>query len=262
MMHAIGRGRSLNVGEQRNGFMQHELMIFSAIGALAMFVQSFFGFAGSLTAIPLFSLFFSIREVLPAYTFVMIAVDIWLVAESRQHIQWRQTLPLFVTGCLAVPLGAYGLRYLSLHVIHWTVSVVTCTFAILFLLRVNLSLRENKATQMGVGLLCGFLQGCIGQAGPPLVLYGTARQWDKNTFRSTLLTFFLCLFVISIGSYARFGLITRHSGFLFVAGVFPAFVAASLGLRLKDRVSDVRFRQGILLVVLAVGVVSVVRVMY
>lgn len=240
----------------------HDIVIFSTIGTLAMLVQSFFGFAGSLTAIPLFSLFFSVREVLPAYTLVMIAIDIWLVFESREHVQWNRLIQLLVAGCLGVPVGAYGLRYLPLHVIHIGVSVVTCTFAILFLLRVKMNLKENRKTHFGIGFLCGFLQGCIGQAGPPLVLYGTARQWDKNTFRSTLLTFFLCLFVISIVSYALLGLFSRQSGIFFLWGVLPAFLAANVGVRLKDRISDSRFRKAILFVVLTVGVISLARVMY
>lgn len=237
----------------------HDFVLFSAIGTLGMFVQSFFGFAGSLTAIPLFSLVFSVREVLPAYTLVMIIVDIWLVIESRDHVKWRKVAQLFAAGCIGVPIGAYGLRHLPLHVIHIAVSVVTCTFAILFLLRVKLSFQENKRTQLCVGFLCGFLQGCVGQAGPPLILYGMARQWDKNTFRSTLLTFFLCLFFVSIASYASLGLITRHSWMLFLAGVIPAFIAASVGARLKDRASDVFFRQASLFLVLAVGIISLLH---
>jgi len=237
----------------------HDLIIFAAIGTLGILVQSFFGFAGSLTAIPLFALFFSVRQVLPAYTLVMIAIDAWLVFEARDHVQWSRAAQLLMAGCIGVPIGAYGLRHLPIHVIHVAVSVVTCTFAILFLFRVRMSLRENRRTQFSVGLLSGFLQGCIGQAGPPLVLYGTAREWDKNTFRSTLLTYFLCLFVVSIVSYASLGLVSRDTWIYFAAGVLPAFLAANVGVRLKNRMSEAHFRQAILFVVLAVGIVSLLR---
>jgi uncharacterized membrane protein YfcA len=237
----------------------HDLIIFAAIGTLGILVQSFFGFAGSLTAIPLFSLFFPVRDVLPAYTLVMIAIDIWLVLESRDHVQWGKAAQLLPAGCIGVFIGTYGLTNLPVRVINIAVGVITCTFAILFLLRVRMSVKENMPTRFSVGLVSGILQGCIGQAGPPLVLYGTAQKWDKNTFRSTLLTYFLCLFLVSIASYASFGLVSRHSWVLFLAGVVPAFLAANMGVWMKDRVSDTRFRQAILLVVLAVGVIGMLR---
>ena len=47
-----------------------QALLFAVVACLGMLVQSFVGFAGSLVAVPLFSLFMSPRDAVPAYNLV------------------------------------------------------------------------------------------------------------------------------------------------------------------------------------------------
>src|SRR5262245_6499470 len=124
------------------------IIIFAAIGAIGILVQSVLGFAVSLTAIPLLAIFFPVSQMLSAYTLVMFVVVVWLVLGARDHAQWGKVSQFLLGGCLGVPIGAYELRHLPVHVIQVTVSVFTCIFAILFLLRVKVSLQGNPRTRL------------------------------------------------------------------------------------------------------------------
>ncbi|MBI4581264.1 MAG: sulfite exporter TauE/SafE family protein [Planctomycetes bacterium] len=237
----------------------HEILIFVSIVCLAALIQAFVGFAGALTAVPLFAVFLSPKEAIPTYNMVMLLIDVWLVFEARRHVQWRSVGKLLLGGCVGVPIGAFGLKHLPVGVINVVISVITCTFAILLLMKVRIRLRGTTGTQVGVGLLSGLLGGCISQPGPPVTLYGLARDWDKNTFRTTLLSYFMCLCAMAVVSYWWVGLIARKNLMAFSATVVPAILASGIGLVLKNRASEAGFRRAVLMVVIAVSIISVSR---
>ncbi|MBN1489985.1 MAG: sulfite exporter TauE/SafE family protein [Phycisphaerae bacterium] len=237
----------------------NEVLLFTVIACIGILVQSFAGFAGSLTAIPLFSLFLPPREAIPAFNMVMLLVDAWLVFEARRYIQWGRVGRLMVGAVAGIPIGAYGLKYLPTHVLGLIISIVTLIFAILFLLKIRINLKENAGTQMCVGLLSGFLGGSISESGPPVVIYGLARDWDKNAFRTTLLTYFTCLCVLALLCYWQLGLLSGKSLSTFSAAIIPCFLAAIFGLVFKNRVGEATFRRAVLAVIIMVSLIGLIR---
>jgi len=237
----------------------NEILLFTVIACVGILVQSFAGFAGSLTAVPLFALFLSPKEAIPTYNLVMLLIDLWLVFEARWYIQWGRVGRLMVGGAIGVPFGAYGLKYLPSHVLGLIISIVTLVFAILFLLKIRIQLKENVGTQMCVGLMSGFLGGSISESGPPVVVYGLARGWDKNAFRTTLLTYFTCLCILALLSYWRLGLLSGKSLYTFSTAIVPCFVAAAFGVLFKNRVGEATFRKAVLAVIILVSLIGLGR---
>ena len=113
-----------------------EILAFALIASLGMLVQSVVGFAGSLLAVPLFSLLMSPRDAVPGYAFLMLAVNGFLVCEGRRHIQWRSVRGLLLGGLPGVPIGALALKHLPTSIIGAAISIVTLLFGLLFLARV------------------------------------------------------------------------------------------------------------------------------
>ena len=56
----------------------------------------------------------------------------------------------------------------------------------------------------------GFIAGCLGgaynTAGPPVIVYGSLRQWPKEEFRAVLQAFFFVNAVFTVASHT----IARH----------------------------------------------------
>ena len=236
--------------------------IFALIVAAAMLTQSCIGFAGALVAVPLFALFLSPREAIPSYSLVMLAVDVLLVIETHEHVDWRKVRTLLIGGIVGMPIGAYGLKHLPPAFVGVTISIVTLAFAILFLLKVTLPLRENRATQIGVGVCSGVLGGCVSASGPPIVIYGLARNWQKNLFRSTLLAYFTCLATTGVLSYFLMGMITKQTLVTSAVGFVPALAAAFVGLTLKNRLNESVFRSVVLVVILATSLLGFVKYLF
>ena len=83
-----------------------------------------------------------------------------------------------------------------------------------------------------------------------MVIYGLARDWDKDAFRTTLLTYFTCLCVLAILSYWQLGLLSAKSLSTFSVAIVPCFLAAIFGVVFKNRVGEAAFRKAILAVII------------
>lgn len=236
-----------------------EYGVFAGIACLGMLVQSTVGFAGSLVAIPLFALFMSPRDAVPAYCFTMLAVNLFLVAEGRRHVEWRSVRGLLIGGLPGVPVGAWALQHLPVHVIGAAISVITLLFGLLFLTRVRIRFPVHPLTEPAVGLLSGMLGGSISESGPPVVIYGLSREWAKDVFRSSLLAYFLCLAITAAISYSLFGMVSSHLLLLSAAGLLPALAAGQVGVWLKQRIPESAFRAAVLVTVVAVGMVGLIK---
>jgi len=236
-----------------------EFAVFAAIASLGMLVQSTVGFAGSLVAIPLFALFMSPREAVPAYCFTMLAVNLFLVCEGRRHVEWRSVRGLLIGGLPGVPIGAYALKHLPVHFIGAAISIITLVFGILFLSRVRVRFPVHPLTEPGIGLFSGMLGGSISESGPPVVVYGLSREWPKDVFRSSLLAYFLCLAATAAMSYISLGMVNSHLLTLSAAGLLPALAAGHLGVWLKDRINERNFRLAVLVTVIAVGIIGLAK---
>ena len=236
-----------------------EVIAFALIASLGMLVQSTVGFAGSLLAVPLFTLLMSPREAVPAYAFLLLTVNSFLVWEGRRHIDGRPVRRLLMGGLPGVPIGALALKHLPVAWIGVTISAVTLLFGLLFLARVRVRFPDHPATEPLIGLLSGMLGGGISESGPPVVVYGLARGWPKDVFRSSLLAYFLCLSVMAALSYVAYGMVTGSMLLLSLAAFVPAFAASRLGVRLKQRINEQAFRLTVLATILTVSACGLLK---
>ena len=236
-----------------------EHLAFALIASLGMLVQSTVGFAGSLLAVPLFSLLMSPRDAVPGYAFLMLAVNSFVVLEGRRHIAWRSVRGLLLGGLPGVPIGALALKHLPASVIGAAISIVTLLFGLLFLARVRIRFPAHPFTEPLIGLLSGMLGGSISESGPPVVVYGLSRQWAKDVFRSSLLAYFLCLSVTAASSYIVLGMVTGRMLLLAAGALLPALAAARVGVLAKERINERAFRLTVLATILVVSISGLLK---
>jgi uncharacterized membrane protein YfcA len=235
-------------------------VLFVFIACLGMFVQSTVGFAGALLAVPLLSLLWAPREAVPIYILVMIAVNPFVIWESRRHIQWPIVRTLLITALPTNFLGVWALDKLPSTHIRLFVSVVTLTFGLLFLLNIPIRFKDTSVRLAGAGALSGFLGGSIAASGPPVVLYALAQEWKKDEMRATLLTcYFLLNVSTSLFTISR-GMVDSKGAVQALAAVLPVLVVSRLGIRLKNRLSESTFRRAVLGVILFAGVLGIANI--
>jgi len=108
-------------------------------------------------------------------------------------------------------------------------------------------------TQLIVGLCSGVLGGASTAGGPPVVFYALARGWKRDKFRATLMVYFLILAVFAIAMFGARGMITKTVLTYVGVAIVPMFLASRVGIWLKQRTDEQRFRLVILLIVTLTG---------
>ena len=234
------------------------MLLFSLCASLGVLVGTVVGFAGALLAVPFLTLFLSPRVAVPAFTVLTLVSNFVVVYEARRHLYWNRVTLLTLAGVVGTLLGAWSLAHLPTGAIRIIVSVVTLGFGLLFLFKAPIRLIKGNSVEAALGLLSGWLGGCIAQSGPPVVFLALARGWAKDAFRANLMAYFFVLNIFAVLAYWRLHLITPASLKLSAAALCPALLMSALGLWIKDRVNESLFRVIVLIIVILVGLAGLI----
>ena len=231
---------------------------FSLFASIGVLVGAVVDFAGALVAVPFITLFLAPKLAVPAFTVVTMVMNLVVVCEARRHLCWNRVTVLMLAGILGTLVGAWSLAHLPTGAIRIVVSAVTLGFGLLFLLKVPIRISDNKVVEVGLGILSGWLGGCVSQSGPPVVFLGLARGWSKETFRANLTAYFFVLNAVAILAYWRLHLLALPGLKLTGVALIPALLMSALGLWIKNRVNESAFRLTVLAIVILVGLAGLI----
>lgn len=225
------------------------MLLFAAVAFAAICVHSFAGFGSALVAMPILTALRPPQEVLPAFTLMVLVLDVVLLLETRAHADWRRVAFLLAGAALGVPLGIFALTSLPAEHIRLGVNAVVLVFAIGLWLKVRLPLPDVPATRVLVGMTSGVLSGAVGTSGPPVVIFAVSQRWGKDVFRGTLLAYFTALVVMTLTGYTVSGLVDGAALLRALGALCGALPAAWIGVRLKRRTSEQRFERVVLVMI-------------
>ena len=217
------------------------------------------GFGSSMFLVTLTRLLYPLQTVL-AITAVLHVVSntakLWLF---RGQWQGRLLLAIGVPSVVGVLLGA-GLG----TVVRWQwADVALGAFLILFgvlqLARPQWRLEARPAVAATGGLLAGFLAGWLGTGGAVRGLVLAAYRLAPATFIATSAAIDWGVDASRTVVYLSQGYLRPADWPLLPLAFMAAWVGSWLGKRLVQRMAPERFRQGVLLLVVAVGVLTVAR---
>jgi uncharacterized protein len=208
----------------------------------ATLVRSALGFGEALIAVPILAFVLPVEVAAPVATLVSITVAAVVVAQDWRHIYLRSAAWLVFSTLLGVPLGLLLLRSVSEPIVKGVLGVLVASFAASALRRPTTYELTNDRLAWLFGLSAGVLGGAYGMNGPPLVIYGTLRQWSPERFRATLQGYFLPASVIGMIGYWTAGLWTPTVSRYYLLSLPTALLAIPLGRALNRRLDAKRFR--------------------
>lgn len=104
------------------------------------------------------------------------------------------------------------------------------------------------------GALSGIFNGLTTFSGPPAVIYLSATETEKDSFRGNLSAFFLVLTITAIPSFIGAGVVDG-AGLARAAMFLPgAALGGLLGIFLAGRVDSAAFRKAALVILAVLGV--------
>ncbi len=243
--------------------MEHTTLIYllgSAIFFAAFFIRAVSGIGSALLSIPLLALLLEVKVVVPLEAIFEVGFSLLLVKSLYKDMQKKMILYLMIGSALGSLGGVFLLKSVSNLVLQKALGVTVVVFA-LSLLRNQGQAGHKLSDYWGVvaGVVGGTLGGLFGISGPPMGWYLAYRLRAKDVLRATLIGLFALDFSWRVGIYAFSGMISLEV--LKLALIFlPALVLGTLaGNKAQARISDLRFRQIVALILACSGVLLLLK---
>ena len=231
------------------------LLIICCAGIL----QGFTGFGYSLLALPLICLFAPAGWAVPVIAVSSLALNIMVLSTSWRNLRLRGFLPLALAGMVFTPAGAWMLSSLSDTTVRVIIGISVTSVSILSLSKWAPHLKRTTMGMAVTGAISGIFNGLTTFSGPPAVIYLSATETEKGSFRANLSAFFLALTLIAIPSFVGAGVTSAEN--LVQALIFlpAAALGGTIGIFLAKKVDSSLFRKMALIALSLLGVFGAVQ---
>lgn len=207
-------------------------------------------------AIGFMTLFIDPRAAIAYFMFPMLMTNAWQVFRQGEVLRtfWRylpfsSALAIFVI--LTVFLSKDAPDRLLFAVLGAVILAFVATQKIRFL--PQLSDKFDVFGQLSMGFLAGILGGLVGIWAPPMVVYLSARQTEKDEFvRASGLIILMGSVPLALG-YMWTGLLDAQTSIWSLLLVIPTIFGFAIGERLRQKLSEAAFKSLLLWVFFFMG---------
>jgi uncharacterized membrane protein YfcA len=230
------------------------VVLIGLVAVAGAFVQAVVGLGIGLLTAPVVALVApSLVPVLPLWLALLISG--LMLAGEHSHVDWHAvgwSLPARIPGTV---LGAWLVG-------SFTESQIGVALAVMVLIAVALTIRTvvvplNPASLATAGFIAGASGTATSIGGPPIALLFQRER--PEVVRATLSVFFFVGVLISLGGLANSGSLDRtpsELALVFAPGVVVGFL---VGSATRDRIDQVTFRRGVLVVCTVSAVALLLR---
>jgi uncharacterized protein len=228
-----------------------------AVVLVAATVQSTTGFGFSLLAVPLLSL------AVPTETAVVVAASLGMLTSSAQAVGERAhgdrptILRMLAGAAVGAPFGLMVLELATNRQLKFGLAAVIGAFLIINLRGITLE-RGSRVVDLAAGSVSGVLNTSLSTNGPPLVMALHARNLAPSVFRGTISAVFAGTGLITIALFVVSGRYSTDVRELLLVAVPTMIVGYSIGARIRPRIDPPRFRQAVMVLLVATAAVTLI----
>ena len=216
-------------------------------------VRGITGFGGALVMTPPLALMFGPALAVPVALFLESLAAAPMLVQTRREMRMRVIGPILATACVTVPLGAYVLLSADPELLRRAIAAIVIVFSLLLLRGWRYAGRQRLATSIGLGALSGTMAGATSIGGPPVILYLLSGPDPVAATRANLTLFVAVTSLAAIVAQWANGVI-GIAALLGACALAPAYYGGLVaGVRLFRHLSDTRFRQFTLLLLIVVS---------
>jgi uncharacterized protein len=229
------------------------LIIAVAITMGAGLVRGVTGFGGAMVMSPPLALLLGPRLAVPVVLLLESVVAAPMLLRTRHRTNWRLIGTIVVAACAFVPIGVVVLATTDPLVIRRAIAISVILFAFILLWGWRYEGHPRVATSLGLGAISGGMLGATSIGGPPVVLYLLSGPDPIETTRANLTLYVTVTSFVGIVMLWHEGLFDMRTAWtsLWLAPAYALGLVA--GLRLFPRFTDARFRQLVLVLLIAMS---------
>jgi len=233
-------------------------ILIAAIVFVAAFAQSLTGFGFALMMMPLVTVVLGVRTAAPVVALAALTVYSVNLVRYRRSINVPEVLRLGVASAAGVPVGIWVLSNADEKVVMRILGLILVAYAGYSLLQP----KTRRVLSRGWVYPAGFLAGCFGGAyntpGPPVIVYGSMRQWPRDEFRAVLQALFFLNGILVVASHAFAEHLTKQVLVYYLYAVPALAVGILVGTVVDPRIDQTQFRRIVTAMILVLGLALVV----
>lgn len=174
----------------------NELIIVLIIVLFSSILQTSTGFGFSIVATPFLLFIFEPREAIQINLILSLIISCVMITKIRKDVNFG-ILKRFIIGSAAgLPVGIILFLLLDMSFLKLAVSIIILVLTVLLMANVRIS--KTNARDYGIGGISGSLTTSIGIPGPPILLYFSGTDTQKEALRATTLAFYLWIYAVSL----------------------------------------------------------------
>lgn len=229
-----------------------EIIAFIIIILVASVLQTSTGFGFSILATPFLLLLFEPIEAIQINLILSLFISGALIMKIRKDIDYG-ILRRFVAGSVfGLPIGILSFLLIDINRLKLGISLIIIVLTILLILKFRMN--QNKKRDLIVGGLSGSLTTSIGMPGPPLLLYFSGTDTQKEKLRGTTLAFYLFIYLVSLIIQVIFAGTNKTIWVSSLWALPLVFVGLFLGQILFKRINQTVFRIFTYIILLFTGI--------
>ena len=221
---------------------------------IASLSRSSLGFGDGLIAMPLLTIIMPPRIAAPIVALAATTTAALVLMRQWRQVHFTAASRVLIAGIIGIPIGVWFLHFGYDRFARGMLATVIIGFSLWSLQHAHRARLKTDRWSPAFGFAAGLLSGAYNTGGPPVVIYGTLRDWKPDQFRATLQSYTAVSASWVVAMHCLSGLMTADvfENYLYA---FPAIVAASLiGPRLTRRLSNESFVRFVYWALLAIGV--------
>ena len=173
-----------------------EVLAFIIIILIASLLQTSTGFGFSILATPFLLLLFDPFEAIQINLILSLLISSALMMKIRKDIDFGILRRFVVGSVIGLPIGIMFFLLINIDHIKLGVSIIILLLTSMLMFKFRIS--QNKQRDVLVGGLSGLLTTSIGMPGPPILLYFSGTDTQKEKLRGTTLAFYLFTYFVSL----------------------------------------------------------------
>lgn len=236
------------------------LVLLMTMTFFAAFEQTITGFGFALVVMPLATFLFGLKTAAPLIALAGLTLYTINLIRNRQAINPGEALRLGIAAMIGVPVGVWGLSNLNESLTKSVLGIILVGFAVYSVLNPRWSMVISSHWAWLVGFLTGCLGGAYNTPGPPLVIYGSLREWQRNEFRGVLQALFFITGTLTVLSHWFAQNLTLNVLTLYLYAV-PTLILGMIAGALADRfINHNAFRIIVIAMIFVLGLSMVLNI--
>jgi len=238
------------------------IAVISAVLLLAGFVKGVVGLGLPTVSLGLLTAFFGLKAAIALMLVPSFATNVvqGVIGGALGEILRRLWFLLAIAG-IAIWLSSALLAGADTAILSAVLGLSLCLYGGLSLTRPQVPEPGCKEIWLSplIGAINGGLTGITGSFVVPGVLYLQALGWPRDVFVQAMGVLFTVSTVALAAAMSGRGLLPAELGLLSLVGLVPAFLGMYIGLKVRKRLSEDRFRQVFFISVAVLGLYIIAR---